>query len=115
MIQMYYSLGSAKEVTRTWRDRFATAPPCQKTITWSVHKFEETGSVKMRDKTYTRQVLHENTLQAIADFHADHEGTPVSVRRGAAQMGLGSSSYYRGMKEIGLKCYLNSDGKQLPY
>lgn len=106
MVRMYYILGNnARAVTRTWGDRFASAPPDHKTVMSNVDKFEETGSIKMRSKTYTRRVLHEGTLQAIADFHAENEGTSVSVRSGALQMGMTKSSFHGGMKEIGLKCY----------
>jgi hypothetical protein len=105
MVQMYYRLGNAREVTRTWGDRFPSAPPDHRIVMWSVNKFEQTGSVKMRPKTYTRSVLHGDTLQAIADFQAEHEEAPVSVRSSSRAMGLTTSSYHRGMKEIGLKCY----------
>ncbi len=72
-----------------------------------MEKFETTGSVKTRCGKHERHVLHADAenLQAVAELVAVNEGTPRSVRNGAAQLGLAPKSYHRALKELGLKCY----------
>lgn len=105
MVKMFYELQDARAVTRAWGQTFATAPPHRMTVLWNVEKFEETGSVKMRSGKHERSVLHTDNLQAVADLVAANEGLPLSVRQGAAQLGLARDSYHRALKELGLKCY----------
>ena len=104
MVNMYNQLGSARAVVSAWPDAFPTPPPHHQTVLRNVEKFEITGSVKMQHKQHERSVRTPEHLQAVAELVAATEG-PLSVRRGAAQLGLCKSSYHSSLKEVGLKCY----------
>lgn len=105
MVRMYYELRSARAVTRRWADTFLTVPPHHKIVMRNVEKFEETGNVLMRHKAHSRNVVTPETLQNVADLVVAHEGRPLSVRSGAAQLGLSAKSYHRALQEGQLKCY----------
>lgn len=104
MVNMYNQLGSARAVVAAWADAFQTLPPDHKTVLRNVRKFEETGSVKMQHKPHSRSVRTPENLQAVADLVATTEG-PLSIRRGAAQLGMDKTVYHRALKEVGLKCF----------
>jgi hypothetical protein len=104
MVNMYNQLGSARAVVRAWADAFPTPPPDHKTVLSNVQKFETTGSVKMQHKQHDRSARTPENLQAVADLVGATEG-PLSVRRGAAQVGMRQTSYLKALKEVGLKCY----------
>ncbi len=61
--------------------------------------------MKTRRGKHEKPSLHEENLQAVADLVAANEGTSLSVRNGAAQLGLSSKSYHRALNELGLRCY----------
>lgn len=105
MVKLFYAQGSTAAVAGAWHDTFNTAPPHRSSVLRNVRKFEQTGSVKMLHKAHERPALHGPNLQAVAELVEHNAGNPLSTRRGATQLGLSRTSYWRALHELGLKCY----------
>ena len=103
-VLQYAKFENFHEVVRQWKNQFTTQPPHERTIRILVKKFKETGSIHDRERTgRLRTVVTEETVEEVRKKLEDSAN--LSIRKGAIQMEMTVSSYYRAIEEAGFRSF----------
>jgi transposase len=104
IVLLYGKFGNFQEIIRQWKNQFTTRPPHEETIRNVVNKFKETGSVHDRERSgRSRSVVTPEVVQNVKK--KVEENSNLSIRKGAIEMGMNISSYYRAVKETGFHSF----------
>ena len=103
IVRLFSKYENARDVQRRWEDHFDTTPPHLTTISLVNKKFDENGIVEDLPRSGRPTVLSEEKLEEIEEMVTTNP--QVSIRLGAGQAGIGTTSYYLAMKQLHFKPY----------
>lgn len=104
MVILYAKYGNFEAVRRDWNNHHNSDAPSIPTIRSTYRRFTETGSVADLPRTgRPRTSTDEETVEMVEQHVLNNP--EHSTRRGALATGLSHSSYYRSLRELGMRSY----------
>ena len=104
MVRLFSKFENAHELRRQWKHHFDTNAPDVTTVLSLNKKFDETGAVEDLPRSGPpSSVLSDEKLEEIEKLVI--RSPRLSVRQGAAQVGLSKTTYHRAMESLNFKPY----------